>query len=100
MTYGRVLPHLLADWENGEDVPELRDRPQIPLDLEPVLMAWTVLSRCKRSPLDPVPVSEVLAYLDAVCIMEPETRGDYVEIVTLLDADYRAALLERNADPD
>lgn len=77
------------EWDQGEDVPEMRDRPQIPDDLEPVLRAWQLLRKAKRDPADPIGAPQVLAYLDALCIMEPDLRAEYLELVILMDHAHR-----------
>lgn len=75
---------------------ELAERPEVPVDLWPYLEAWVILSRARPPGRAPVPVSEILAFLDVRRIMEPELRREYAELVTALDHEY----LRLTAAPD
>lgn len=64
------------------------------LDLIPIYAAFQTLARAKADPRLPLSLVEVVAYLDGVCIMEPERRGEYMDLLTALDHTYRELLAE------
>ena len=70
-------------------MPELSQRPCIPVDLEPVWLAWETLCRTRHDAMDPIRVSEIVAYLDGVLVYDGSLRAEYIELLTLLDVAYR-----------
>lgn len=56
----------------------------------PVLHAFRLLSKAKRDAADPITACQVVAYLDALCIMDPDQRAEYLELVILMDHTFRS----------
>lgn len=77
---------------DGHDVPALRNRPRLRPELTGYWNAFIEL-HSRRSigySANPIPLTEILAYLELMEVDDPEERRDYVQFVTFLDGEWLA----------
>ena len=76
----------------------MKNRPRLkPADV-PYYEAFSALNSARpvgASGNEPIPVSEVLAYLQLVGIASPDERSKYLRLIQKMDATYKAYVAER-----
>lgn len=89
--WGRQLDFLLELSADGEDVPALRSKPTLTIWQEQFWDAFQVLSDSRsftQIGISSIPISEILAYLNLMQIVDAELRCLYLTFIRNLDVVF------------
>lgn len=76
----------------------MQNRPRLKPEDVPYYDAFSSLNASRQAGVagtEPIPVSEVLAYLHLVGIASPDARSKYLRLIQKMDATYKAFVAER-----
>jgi len=100
MTNVGSLPTLVELlYEGDKDAIEIfEERPKLPIDLEPVVQAFNLLSAQRNGAS--ISVESIVAYLDGVCILDPVAREEYLSLLVDMDAEWSRICKNEPALPE
>lgn len=99
MRHAEVLEHLEARDEEGDEVPELDERPELAEDRAAFWHVWTII-RSLVGPAEPTTAADIAACLDAAGVERRSLRMEYLEVLGSMEAERRRTSSEMRGGPD